>query len=245
MNPASSPWRAFRNAVVVAFVVATLFTAGTPHSVASLAQGAPSAPRTTPTAPLPTPTPRPRPRIGIVAGHWKNDSGAVCPDGLQEADVNLNIAQRVADMLQAQGFDVDLLAEFDPRLSFYQALALISIHADSCAEPAERTGFKIAVSTREETRSRAQRLKACLTDRYGRITGLPLDPHTVTDNMERYHAFDEIHYATVAAIIETGFLNGDRGLLTRSPDVVAQGIVAGIECFVYNEPIVPRQTETP
>lgn len=244
MTTGYSPGRWIGTVLMIAFVVATLFTAGSPRRVASLGSEM-AAPAPTVTPLLPTPTPRPRPRIGIVAGHWKNDSGAVCPDGLQEVEVNLNIAQMVAVQLQSLGFDVDLLAEFDPRLEFYQALALLSIHADSCSASAERTGFKIAVSTREETRSRAQRLKACLTDRYARVTGLPLDPHTVTDSMERYHAFEEIHYNTVAAIIETGYLNGDREILTRHPEVVAQGIVAGIECFVYNEPVVPRFTETP
>jgi len=26
-------------------------------------------------------------RVGIVAGHWQYDSGAVCPDGLREVDI--------------------------------------------------------------------------------------------------------------------------------------------------------------
>jgi hypothetical protein len=70
--------------------------------------------------------------IGIVAGHSGNDSGAVCDDGLTEASINANVANLVRDILVRQGYKVDLLQEFDPRLAGYKALALVSIHADSC-----------------------------------------------------------------------------------------------------------------
>jgi len=43
----------------------------------------------------------------------------------------------------------------------------------------------------------------------------------------------------VAAIIETGFLNLDREMLTKKTDLVAAGIVNGIECFANNENIEP------
>ena len=65
--------------------------------------------------PLPTNTQRPgetgtvaparSTRIGIVAGHWKHDSGAVCPDGLQEVDINLDIAHRVVSLLALAGYE--------------------------------------------------------------------------------------------------------------------------------------------
>lgn len=228
--------------VLVALAVATLYTAGTPQAVASIAHEGPL-PTATPL--LPTPTPRPRPRIGVIAGHWQFDSGAVCPDGLTEAQVNLDIATRVADALQAEGFQVDLLAEYDPNLTAYQALALISIHADTCDEEPERSAFKVAADPKTETRTRSQRLKACLVDRYQRITGLPYDPYTVTRDMADYHAFREIHYSTPAVIMEVGYLKGDRTLLTAHADRVAQGILAGLKCYIYNETLAPEVTTTP
>jgi N-acetylmuramoyl-L-alanine amidase len=57
--------------------------------------------------------------------------------------------------------------------------------------------------------------------------------------MREYHAFREIDPSTVAAIIETGFLNLDREILTRHTDLVAQGVVEGILCFANNENIEP------
>jgi len=63
----------------------------------------------------------------LVAGHQGNDSGAVCLDGLTEATVNLDIAMRVKAGLEANGFQVDLLDEFDPRLEGDQALAVFNV----------------------------------------------------------------------------------------------------------------------
>ena len=55
--------------------------------------------------------------------------------------------------------------------------------------------------------------------------------------MTDYHAFSVIDPATSAAIIETGFLNLDRNILVGHPDVVADGVVSGILCFVNNESV--------
>ena len=49
--------------------------------------------------------------------------------------------------------------------------------------------------------------------------------------MTEYHTFSEIDPTTPAAIIEIGFLNLDRQFLTETPELAAQGIVSGIECF--------------
>ncbi len=96
--------------------------------------------------PLPTPSPTPYvPRVGIVSGHHGNDSGAVCPDGLTEAQVNFDVATRVAIEMRQRGYRVDVLDEYDPRLVGYHALLLLSIHADSCDYiNNEATGFKVA-----------------------------------------------------------------------------------------------------
>lgn len=185
-------------------------------------------------------------RIGIVAGHWKNDSGAVCPDGLTEEEVNLKIATLVQQKLTAEGYQVDLLAEFDPRLSQYKAIALVSIHNDSCEYINDQaTGFKVAAAMHSAYPDKAARLTACLIDRYHARTGLPFHANSITNDMTNYHAFDEINSATTAAIIEAGFLNLDRKILTQNTDLVAQGIVDGINCFVRNESISPTETVTP
>jgi len=235
--------RAFQTTIAVAIVLATLFTAWTPAGLFSgglsekLALLLTKEPALTP---LPGQTSQPQVKVGIVSGHWGNDSGAVCPNGTTEADVNLRIATLVQQKLNALGVQTDLLKEFDPRLQGYEAQTLLSIHNDSCDYINDQaTGFKVASAMSSRDVNRANRLTACLTDRYGRTTGLPFHPGSITRDMTDYHAFSEISTNTPAAIIETGFLNKDYNILTQQPDLVAQGVVNGILCFINNESIQP------
>lgn len=172
-------------------------------------------------------------RVGIIAGHRNSDSGAVCPDGLTEAEVVEAIAQRVAQRLERLGAEVDLLAEYDPRLNGYVADAVVSIHADACID---RSGFKAARSEESLIPAQEDALVTCLNQHYGAGTGLRFDDYTVTQDMIGYHAFKRVAPQTAAAIIETGFLGGDRTLLTRRRNLVAQAITDGILCFLAQTP---------
>lgn len=175
-------------------------------------------------------------RIGIVSGHRGHDSGAVCDDGLTEAALNFTHATRVAEVLRAEGYIVDVLDEFDPRLRGYRARVLLSIHADSCARINDlATGFKVARAVHSRAPDEEDRLVACLTARYKARTGLRFHANTVTRDMTEYHAFDEIAPETPAAIIETGFMYLDRPLLAGRPEVVSQGITEGLLCFLRGE----------
>jgi len=252
-TPKSSSGGMFRQlqfVIGVAIVIATLFTAWTepgllPGGLSEKLTSALTLQRSTPQSELPTTTPRANPRIGIVAGHSGNDSGAVCSDALggdHEVDINLNVASQVREDLVAQGYDVDLLAEFDPRLTGYHALALVSIHADSCEYVNDQaTGFKVSAAMSTKYPEQAARLTSCLRTRYASITGLQFHSGSVTGDMTNYHAFSEISSDTPAAIIETGFMNLDHEILTQHPDVIANGIASGILCFVRNEDINPTQ----
>lgn len=238
--------RALQSTVAVAVLLATLFTAlpsrglvsGDFYDRLSIIL----TPRPVDGAPL---VAQPQLRVGIVAGHAGNDPGAVCVDGngeatLTEADVNLEIAAIVQQKLIERGFQVDLLREFDSRLNGYRALAIISIHNDSCEYiNDEATGFKVAAALNTPDLNRANRLTACLVDRYQGMTGLTFHSGSITSDMREYHAFREIDPSTVAAIIETGFLNLDREILTKQTDRVAAGVVDGILCFANNENIEP------
>jgi N-acetylmuramoyl-L-alanine amidase len=184
-------------------------------------------------------------RVGIVAGHSGNDSGAVCYDGngnvtLTEAEVNLKIAALVQQQLTQKGYQVDLLREFDSRLNGYRALAIVSIHNDSCEYiNDEATGYKVAAALNTNDINRANRLTACLVDRYQHVTDMTFHAGSITSDMREYHAFREIDPDTVAAIIETGFLHLDREILTKKTELVAEGVVEGIQCFANNENIEP------
>jgi N-acetylmuramoyl-L-alanine amidase len=243
---------AFFPTLGVAILLATLFTAWTPNSFFAGSLQEKLSLMLTPQAPSEEIiiTPQPQLRIGIVAGHTGNDSGAVCmnEDGevdLTEADVNLKIAELVKKNLESQGFQVDLLNEFDTRLNGYRAVALVSIHNDSCEYiNDEATGFKVASSLDTRDINRAQRLTACLVDRYQRATQLTYHAGSITADMREYHAFAEIDPNTITAIIETGFLNLDRDILTGQPELVANGVTQGILCFINNENVMPTPFPT-
>jgi len=182
----------------------------------------------------PSPTP-PSPRVGIVSGHWKYDGGAMCPDDVREVDVAHQIATKVVALLEEEGYRVDLLAEFDPALQGYEANVLVALHIDSCIPGA--SGFKVARAWNSFIPEVEDELVDCLYEEYERITGLKPHLESITLDMRGYHAFGEVARETPAVIIEMGFMADDAELLRHRQDTVAQGIVAGIECFLEGSKI--------
>lgn len=99
-----------------------------------------------PTAPAPVaaePAPAPRPALGTVVldpGHGGPDSpGTVGPNGLREGELTLDIAERLADLLQDHGFSVVMTRTRDTFVSLAQRTRLaneadgdifISIHVN-------------------------------------------------------------------------------------------------------------------
>ncbi len=185
--------------------------------------------------PVPTPTIDPR-RIGLIPGHWGYDSGAVCPDGLYEVDVTVDVALRTQAILETRSIAVDLLEEHDPDtpqapLQGYRAAALVSLHADSCT-PVGASGFRASRWPYSSTPAADDRLLACLYDRYGAATMLPRHDSSITIDMWNYYAFREIHAETPAAIIELAFLGDDREFVDEHRYSMALGIADAISCFL-------------
>lgn len=247
--------RSIMGIFVTAAVIATLFTWWTPNTFLpresmdrlAVALATQSSQSVAPTIGPPTPTPAPvLTNVGIVSGHrglypstGQPDPGAICADGLTEQEVNEAVALQVVELLRGHGYDVDLLDEFDERLNGYKALALVSIHADSCEYINElATGFKVASFSESATPEEDARLVECLAGEYAVTTGLSFHP-SVTFDMTRYHTFREIAPGTPGAIIEMGFLYLDRQLLTENADVVALGIARGILCYLRGEYRLP------
>jgi N-acetylmuramoyl-L-alanine amidase len=184
--------------------------------------------------------------VALISGHAGNDSGAVCEDAdgattLTEAAVNAAVAERVAQQLRSAGATVTILDEFDPRLQNLRADLLLSIHADSCIEA---SGYKAASHALRDW-PEDDRLVACLDREYPAITGLPHHPNTVTHNMTEYHAFKRISPLTPAAILELGFLGGDRALLEGRTDLAAAGVTESLLCFLRGEDPNAPPTPTP
>lgn len=239
--------RTFFVVVIAAGLLATIFTWWTPSQFLadqvkmelSIAQA------TSHVTVVPTglPTPNWLRRIGIVAGHHgpENDPGAVCPDGLTEAEINFAVAQNVVRDLSARGYTVDLLDEFDPRLDNYQAATLVSIHSNTCQEwPGEVvSGFLISTAAaRATSQGNDNLLVDCIARYYAQASELERR-EGVTVDMTDYHTFREIHPTTPAAIIELGFMLADRPILTGRQDVLAHSISDGILCFLEPNHLPP------
>ncbi len=227
-------------------LVPTVRAAPSRTSTATASPAPPTA-TATPSGPTTIPTPSPRPagtpwRVGLQVGHLRSNE---LPDELArlrtstgarygrttEADLNLDIAQRVQKLLEAQGIVVDLLPATVP--PSYDADAFIAIHADG--SPSERArGWKIATPWRASQASK--QLLAAVAATYGPATGLPEDVGGITFNMRGYYAFSyrrhthAIARTTPAIIVEMGFMTSpaDRDVLFGQPDRVARGIAEGI-----------------
>ena len=233
--------------LVFGFVSATLFTMWTPTNIL-VAQDQPLIQEIAEANPIEETVEyqiEPEKKIGIIVGHRGYapegipDPGAVCEsDGLREVDLNLRIATLLYQELVQDGFTVELLNEDDPKLQGYQALAVISIHNDTCEYLGdEYTGFKVKAAYKQTNQPElSERLAACLINRYANTTGLRYWPGS-TEDMTEYHAFEKFADNTPSAIIETGFMLLDKDILTQNPALIAQGLAEGIRCYAYNETI--------
>lgn len=188
-----------------------------------------------PPSPVPVdtlgPTSEPTPKIGVVAGHYGFDSGAVCPDGLQEVEITVAVAEKVVALLRRRGYQVELLGEFDDAILGYQADAFVSLHADSC-DVLGASGFKVARVTNSAVPEEEDRLVECLWEEYEKWTGLARHENSITPDMLQYHAFRKIALETPGAIIEMGFMHDDRDTLLYEQEEVARGIASGVICFL-------------
>ena len=174
-------------------------------------------------------------RIGILAGHWQNNTGEVCANGVIEADVNYDIAKRIKLNLEEKNFHVDLFPEFDLDLLNYEADALVAIYSGSCLEnPLPPSGFKIGTSLTAKNPEQVNELAACLAEYYQNYTQLPFNYEIINLDHPSYHIFRDIDPNTPAVLIEIGALSTDRNLITNQSNSIAEGIVAGITCYLEN-----------
>lgn len=190
-------------------------------------------------------------RIGIQVGHLETDQvpaelgtriifqTGTSWGGVNEVDVNLDIAERMKAQLVARGYVVDIIPTTIP--PGYLADVFIALHADGDGT-GENSGFKLAHGSRRGPYE--DRLMALVRDEYARITGLDYDGEHVTRAMSAYYGFNWGRYQhaaaahTPAVILEMGYLsNGhDRDIMVNRADGVATAIVNGIQKFLDEVP---------
>jgi hypothetical protein len=189
----------------------------------------------------------PRVNVAIQAGHWKvnelpdalarlRTSTGTSGGGRTEVQLNLDIAQRVASMLRAKGLTVEILPATVP--TGYQADLFIALHADGNNSSRPR-GYKVSTRWRSDVAALDAVLVQSIEDGYGKVTGMPQDL-SITRAMRGYYAYStyrgeeyRLDGATPAAILEMGFMSNaaDRALMFNNPDLVARGVVAGVDNF--------------
>jgi N-acetylmuramoyl-L-alanine amidase len=188
--------------------------------------------------------------VGLQAGHWRTEEAppelsrlqhGTSGGGKQEWEVNLDIAQRAARLLEAEGVNVDVLPAIVPQR--YRAHAFVSLHADG--DPTgQLRGFKIARPGFSSIPDVDDRLVEALYAAYEETTGLPRDDEHITRRMLYYYAFNSRRYCHAVApgvpqaIVEMGFLTSaaDRRILLGNPDLAARGIANGLLAFLGQLP---------
>lgn len=189
-------------------------------------------------------------RVGLQAGHWKsselpdelaslrNSSGASA-GGYREYEVNLDIANRAAEYLRAEGVTVDVLPATVP--PSYVADAFVAIHADGNAS-SRISGWKAAGHWREWEASTA--LVEALKAEYGPASGLSWDGGRISSGMRGYYALSSGRFRhtiannTPGVILELGYLTNpnDRSLMTQQADRLARGVANSVLRFLRATP---------
>ena len=185
-------------------------------------------------------------RVGLQAGHWltydlPDELRGLGPGthaaGKDEWEVNLDIAQRTADLLRAAGVEADVLPTTIP--VEYKAHAFLAIHADG-EDSDTRQGFKLGRAAWSATPEADDRLIASITAPYAAMTHIEPEATLASRRMTAYYAFNSRRYChaiapgTPSAIIETGYLTSpvDQQVLIDDPEAAARGIASGLLHFL-------------
>ena len=181
-------------------------------------------------------------RVGLQAGHWNTGpvpaelrglGAGASGGGKSEWEVNLDLAQRTAEILEAAGVEVDILPEIIP--VEYRAHVFLSIHADG-DEAGARRGYKLGRAVWSATPDADDHLMSQISDAFGAATGMPIDPAGASRRMTAYYAFNSRRYCHAivpgvpSAILEAGYLTSvvDRQILLGDPSAAARGIATGL-----------------
>jgi N-acetylmuramoyl-L-alanine amidase len=170
-----------------------------------------------------------------TGGHWR---------GVDEVDVNRQVATVLATMLEAHGIVVDVLPATVP--PGYHADLVVSIHADSSPDPSRR-GYKSAHY--DPPRNHLEPvLKTHIDEAYFLASSLPDDHLNVSSNMFHYYAFNNptyqhtIHPGTPAVIVELGYISHPDDLrFMHTVERPAAALRNGIVRYLQERGRLPRE----
>ncbi|CAG7631066.1 hypothetical protein PAESOLCIP111_03261 [Paenibacillus solanacearum] len=190
-------------------------------------------------------------KIVVDAGHGGSDPGAIGVNGLQEKQVNLDIARRLRDLLVKEGYEVSMSRDSDIYLSLQQRVdfmnaqkadLFVSIHANSYSSPSARGAMVLYYDDNYPQASypASEEMKA-LTPQSRELAQKVLDNLVDAAGLENLGLVPSAVYVvrngTIPSIlVETAFLSSpsDAALLGDGTvrQSMARGIADGIETYL-------------
>lgn len=184
--------------------------------------------------------------VGIQAGHWRAEqhplelsslrtSTGASAFGIDEVDVNLEVARHIKRQLRPYGIQVDILPATVP--PNYQADLFLALHADGIEDAPYRRGYKSAYSQTRNNPSDSV-LKRHIDRAYLSATRLPFDANNIQDNMRDYFAFNRrymhsLHPNTPGLVVEMGYLtNREDNTFLRDSKRPAAALTQGILSYL-------------
>ena len=223
-----STGRVLQTVILIAAVLATLFTLWNPYKLFSQDNITQSDQFNT--SDLETSEQK---TIGILVGHWNVDSGSVCENGITEADVNEAIANQVSIKMNALGYPVRLFAQTDLDLINFRGQVLVAIFSGPCENtPANKSGFTIGTILNASDLNASNALAVCMGEIYQSSTDLDFTYEIITPDHSAYTLFEMVNPGTPMIYLEMGSLYLDQTLLLEESEKVANGIVNGILCYL-------------
>lgn len=228
---ATSPFnigRVLQTILLVAAVLATIFTLWNPYKLFSQQEVAQSelqesaSGRSTENS-----------TIGILVGHWNVDSGYVCENGIVEANVTEAIANQVSIKLNALGYPVKLLAETDLDLINFRGPLLVALYTGSCEDTSSnKSGFIVGTTLSPADLNTSNALAVCMGEIYQSSTKLEFSYEIISTDHLAYRIFELVNQNTPVIYLEMGSLLYDQTTLIDNSENVANGIVNGIQCYL-------------
>ncbi|MFO7536374.1 MAG: N-acetylmuramoyl-L-alanine amidase [Kiritimatiellia bacterium] len=202
-------------------------------------------------------------------GHGGADKGAISPRRLEESRVTLDVARRVARLLERRGIAVKFTRDRDTFVSLEQRIALnrkllpdafVSIHVNATANPAIRgvesyvmttPGFASTAGGKEDAKSYDGNRNGLLNMRLAHAVQTHLlDSTEAADRGVKRARFAVLKGSRVPAVlVEMGFLSheGEEGLMISRAyrDRIAAGIARGILSYLTTsrKPPAPAKQE--
>lgn len=179
------------------------------------------------------------PVIFVDAGHGGADAGC-SKAGVEEKTINLEIALKVRDQLEARGYKVIMARDSDVYISKEERVELanasqadiyVSIHQNSTDDGSDASGMEVWYDGSDETRAN-KRLAQLIRQQTAKST-------QVVERELRGNADFHVTGSTdmPACLIETGFLTNEKErnkLVTEEyQEQIALGIVQGIDYYFH------------